>query len=491
MPESPKNILADTTELSLGAKRIGLWLGPAIFLIIYFFIAPAGIPPAAVTVMAITAWVAIWWVTEPIPLAATSLIPIILFPLMGVLKLGETTASYGQPIVFLYIGGFLIAIAIEKTGLQRRIAVHIIRSMGTRLSMIILGFMISTAFLSMWISNTATAIMMLPIGMAIITATSDDGGEHQAHFRKALMLAIAYAASIGGLATLIGTPPNLVFAGVVRDTYHIDITFTQWFEIGFPITVLLLIISWWYLVRVGFPLGHARLAGGKEEMNSRLSLSGRMSSDEKKVAIVFVSVAVAWIIRSFILEKIIPGIDDTIIAMLGGVVLFLIPSGEGKNKKLINWEDAGKLPWGIVLLFGGGLALAEAFEKTGLAQWIGQNMSALAGLGVFVTILLVVALVNFLTEFTSNLATVTMILPVIAPIAVSAGVHPFMLMVGATLAASCGFMMPAGTPPNAIAFGSGYLSIKDMVKTGFWLNIASIIIITCVVYFLLGPMWGI
>jgi sodium-dependent dicarboxylate transporter 2/3/5 len=244
-------------------------------------------------------------------------------------------------------------------------------------------------------------------------------------------------------------------------------------------------------VRVGFPLGHARLAGGKEEMNRRLSLSGSMSSDEKKVAIVFVSVAVAWIIRSFILEKIIPGIDDTIIAMLGGVILFLIPSGEGKNNKLINWEDAGKLPWGIVLLFGGGLALAEAFEKTGLAQWIGQNMSVLAGLGVFVTILLVVALVNFLTEFTSNLATVTMILPVIAPIAVSAGVHPFMLMVGATLAASCGFMMPAGTPPNAIAFGSGYLSIKDMVKSGFWLNIASIIIITCVVYFLLGPLWGI
>jgi solute carrier family 13 (sodium-dependent dicarboxylate transporter), member 2/3/5 len=491
MPESPKNILADTTDLSLGAKRIGLWLGPAMFLIIYFFIAPAGMPTAAITVMAITAWIAIWWVTEPIPLAATSLIPIILFPLMGVLKLGETTASYGQPIVFLYIGGFLIAIAIEKTGLQRRIAVHIIRSMGTRLSMIILGFMISTAFLSMWISNTATAIMMLPIGMAIITATSDDGGEHQTHFRKALMLAIAYAASIGGLGTIIGTPPNLVLAGVIRDTYHTEVTFVQWFEIGFPITVLLLIISWWYLVRVGFPLGHARLAGGKEEMNRRLSLSGSMSADEKKVAIVFVSVAVAWIIRSFILEKIIPGIDDTIIAMLGGVILFLLPSGKGKNNKLINWEDAGKLPWGIVLLFGGGLALAEAFEKTGLAQWIGQNMSALAGLGAFTVILLVVMLVNFLTEFTSNLATVTMILPVIAPIAVSVGVHPYILMMGATLAASCGFMMPAGTPPNAIAFGSGYLSIKDMVKSGFWLNIASIIIITCVVYFLLGPLWGI
>ncbi len=482
---------AEPTELSLGAKRIGLWLGPALFLIIYFFVAPSDMPRAAITVLAITAWIATWWVTEPIPLAVTSLLPIILFPLMGVLKLGQTTASYGQPIVFLYIGGFLIAIAIEKTGLQRRIALAIIRSMGTRLSMIILGFMIATAILSMWISNTATAIMMLPIGMAIITATADDGGEHQAHFRKALMLAIAYASSIGGLATLIGTPPNLVFAGVVRDTYHVDITFTQWFAVGFPIAILLLLFSWLYLVRVGFPLGHARLAGGKEEMNRRLTQSGMMSAAEKKVAVVFVSVATGWIIRSFILQKIIPGIDDTIIAMVGGVILFLIPSGEGKNKKLINWDDAGKLPWGIVLLFGGGLALAEAFEKTGLAQWIGQNMSVLASLGVFVTILLLVTLVNFLTEVTSNLATVTMILPVIAPIAVSAGVHPFMLMVGATLAASCGFMMPAATPPNAIVFGSGYLSIKDMVKTGFWLNIASILVITSFVYFLLGPMWGI
>ena len=486
-----KNLLSNSTDLTRSVQKIGLWLGPVLFLIIYFLAAPAGMPKQAVIVMGITAWIAIWWITEPIPLAATSLLPIILFPLMGVLKLGETTASYGQPIVFLYIGGFLIAIAIEKTGLQRRIAINIIRSMGTRLSMIILGFMISTAFISMWISNTATAIMMLPIGMAIITATSDGNGEHREHFRKALMLAIAYASSIGGLGTIIGTPPNLVLAGVIRDTYHTEVTFLQWFSIGFPVTVLLLIISWWYLVRIGFPLGHARLVGGKEEMDQRLTQSGPMSSAEKKVAIIFLCVAVAWIIRSFILEKIIPGIDDTIIAMAGGVILFLIPSGEEKNKKLINWEDATRLPWGIVLLFGGGLALAEAFEQSGLAQWIGENMSALSGLGAFAVILLVVTLVNFLTEFTSNLATVTMILPVIAPVAISVGVHPFILMMAATLAASCRFMMPAGTPPNAIAFGSGYLSIWDMVKTGFWLNIASIIIITCVVYFFLGTMWGI
>jgi len=483
--------LALLSELTNSTKWIGFWAGPLCFFSIYFFVRPQGMPPDAIAVSAITVWIAIWWITEAIPLAATSLLPIILFPLMGVLPIGTTTASYGDPIVFLYIGGFLIAIAIEKTGLHKRLALNIIRSMGTKLNMIILGFMISTAFISMWISNTATAIMMLPIGLAIVTATGVDEELHQLHFRKALMLAIAYAASIGGLGTIIGTPPNLVFAGVVKEMYSDEITFIQWFGVGFPITVLLLFISWWFLTRVGFPLGNLRLAGGKAELDQQLSNAGKISSPEKIVAVVFVSVAIAWIIRSFVLQKFIPGIDDTIIAMAGGLVLFLLPSGTQDGKRLINWEDAAKLPWGIVLLFGGGLALAEAFESSGLAHWIGTNLTGLAGIGVFATILIVVALVNFLTEFTSNLATATMILPVLAPIAVSTGVHPYMLMVAATLAASCGFMMPAGTPPNAIAFGSGYLSIWEMVKTGFWLNIASIIIITCVVYFLLGPLWGI
>ncbi len=486
-----KNQLPHSTDFAMVVKRIGIWLGPALFFIIYFFASPAGMPHQAVIVMAITAWIATWWITEPVPLPVTSLLPIILFPLMGITKLGATTASYGQPIIFLFIGGFLLAIAIEKTGLHKRIALKIIRSMGTKLSMIILGFMISTAFISMWISNTATAIMMLPIGLAIITVTSTDEAVHLDRFRKALMLAIAYAASIGGLATIIGTPPNLVFVGVVKDMYDAEISFTQWSCIGLPITIVLLFVCWWYLVRIGFPLGNARLAGGKEEMNNRLSAAGPMSSAEKKVAVVFVVVAIAWVIRSFVLEKIIPGIDDTIIAMTGGVILFLIPSGDEKNDNLLTWEDSIKLPWGIILLFGGGLALADAFQTSGLAAWIGQNMSAFAGLGFFLTLLLVVTIVTFLTEFTSNLATVTMVLPVIAPIAVSAGVHPYMLMVGATLAASCGFMMPAGTPPNAIAFGSGYLSIWDMVKAGFWLDVASIIVITCVIYFFLGPMWGI
>jgi sodium-dependent dicarboxylate transporter 2/3/5 len=479
-----------STDLAAVVSRIGFWLGPILFVVIYFFVNPKGMPEPAITVMAVTSWIAIWWITEPVPLPVTSLLPIILFPLLGVTKLGATTSSYAEPIIFLFIGGFLIAIAIEKTGLHKRIALNIIRRMGTKLNMIVLGFMISTAFISMWISNTATAIMMLPIGLAIVAVTTTEDDVFRDRFRKSLMLAIAYSASIGGLATIIGTPPNLVFIGVVRDLYQTDITFIQWFYIGFPISVLLLFASWWYLVNIGFPLGNTRLSGGPGALDKHLEEVGNMSAAEKRVAIVFVCVAVAWIIRSFILEKIIPGIDDTIISVAGGMSLFLIPSGDDKNK-LLTWADSTKLPWGIILLFGGGLALADAFESSGLAAWIGDDISAFAGMGLFLVLLLVVALVTFLTEFTSNLAVVTMLLPVIAPVAVSAGVHPYVLMVGCTLAASCGFMMPAGTPPNAIAFGSGYLSIWDMVKAGFWLDLISITIITVIIYFLIGPAWGI
>lgn len=481
--------IAQFTRLTSSAKKLGLWLGPLLFLTFYYFVKPEGMPPQAISVTAITLLIAVWWVTEAIPLPVTSLLPIILFPLLGVLEIGQTTEAYGEPIVFLYIGGFLIAIAIEKTGLHQRIALSIIRSMGNKLSMIVLGFMLATGFLSMWISNTATAIMMLPIGLAVITVSTQGGTNPD--FPKSVMLAIAYAASIGGLATLIGTPPNIVFAGIMRDMYQTDITFTQWFMIGFPVTVLLLLVSWWYLTRLSFPLGKERIAGGHDIFHEKLSLHKTMSSGERTVAIVFFIVALAWITRSFLLEKIIPGIDDTIIAMTGGIVLFLFPSGKKDNKQLLNWDDAIKLPWGIILLFGGGLALAKAFEVSGLAAWIGSNMTGLSFMGTFAIIFLLVAIVNFLTEFTSNLATVTMILPVLAPMAASAGMHPFFLMVAATLAASCGFMMPAGTPPNAIAFSSGYLSIWDMVKNGFWLNLASVFIITFVIYFLLGPLWGI
>lgn len=469
--------------------RIGFWAGPLLFLFLWLGVHPAGMSQEAIAVMAVTVWISVWWISESVPLPVTSLLPIILFPLLKVSAIGDTTSAYGHPLVFLYIGGFLLAIAIEKTGLHNRIAINIIRSMGVKLHMIILGFMISTAFLSMWISNTATAVMMLPIGLAIIKVAAGTENEYTTRFNKALMLAIAYAASIGGVATLIGTPPNLVLAGVIRDMYQTEISFLQWFMIGFPLAVVLLIICWFYLTRIGFPLGQQILHGGHEEMNKRHAGLGIMSWAEKSVTVVFVTIALAWICRSFILQKFIPGIDDTIIAIAGGIILFLLPAGNGKGKGILVWEDATKLPWGIILLFGGGMALADAFESSGLALWIGGQMTGLSVLGVFLVVLLVVAIVNFLTEFTSNLATVTMILPVLAPIAVSAGIHPFMLMVAATMAASCGFMMPAGTPPNAIAFGSGYLRITDMIKAGFIMNVISILLITVLTYFLLENMW--
>jgi sodium-dependent dicarboxylate transporter 2/3/5 len=484
--EKPQRATNSSGEI---ARRIGFWAGPLLFLLVLLWAHPDAMSREAVVVMAATVWISVWWITEAVPLPVTSLLPIILFPLLKVSSIGDTTSAYGHPLVFLYIGGFLLAIAIEKTGLHNRIAINIIRGMGIKLHMIILGFMISTGFLSMWISNTATAVMMLPIGLAIIKVASGNQGETTSRFNKALMLAIAYGASIGGVATLIGTPPNLVFAGVVRDMYNMEISFLQWFMVGFPLAVVLLVICWLYLTRIGYPLGQATLHGGKEEMDKRHAGLGIMSDAEKRVTVVFIAVALAWICRSFLLEKIIPGLDDTIIAMIGGVILFLIPSGQNKKSGILDWGDAAKLPWGIILLFGGGMALAEAFESSGLALWIGGRMTGLSILGVFLVILLVVAIVNFLTEFTSNLATVTMILPVLAPIAVSAGIPPLMLMVAATMAASCGFMMPAGTPPNAIAFGSGYLRIIDMIRTGFIMNLMAIVLITLLVYFFLEKLW--
>jgi sodium-dependent dicarboxylate transporter 2/3/5 len=470
-------------------QRLAFLAGPLLFFLILVWLHPASMSPEAVKVMAVTAWIATWWITEAVPLPVTSLIPIVLFPLLGVMKIDVATTAYGHPLVFLYIGGFLLAIAIEKTGLHERIALSIIRRMGTKLNMIVLGFMLATGFLSMWISNTATAVMMLPIGLAILTVVSTDAGEYFSKFSKALMLAIAYAASIGGVATLIGTPPNVVFAGVVKDTLQTEVTFMQWFSVGFPFALLLLIFAWWYLTHVAFPLHKASLSAKDSTMADRMTARRPMSANEIKVSVVFVLMAVAWITRSFVLQKFIPGLDDTIIAMVGGIALFLIPSGKASLKGILNWDDAIRLPWGIILLFGGGLALAEAFESSGLDIWIGDSLKGYSMLGRFLIILLIVAIVNFLTEFTSNLATVTMILPILAPIAIASGVEPLTLMTAATFAASCGFMMPAGTPPNAIAFGSGYLKIGDMIKTGLILNLVSIVAISLVMYFLLERVW--
>ena len=479
----------------MNSKKIGLYLGPVLFILTRFFLEPEGLSDQANAVLASTLWIAIWWITEAIPIAATSLLPIILFPLSGALPLAETTSSFGHRFVFLYLGGFILALAIQKWNLHKRIALNIIRLVGTNVQKIILGFMVATAFLSMWISNTATAVMMLPIGIAIIKQMKDlknTSEDENLIFGKALMLSIAYSASIGGIATLIGTPPNLVFAGIIQETYNIEISFLKWFQFGLPISILLLAISWVYLTKVAFKFKQNEFNEGKEEINRQLEELGPISYEEKIVLSVFVLTGLAWILRTYLLNKFIPNLDDSIIALISGISLFLFQANnqEGKNEKIMNWEDAVKLPWGILLLFGGGLAIAQGFQSSGLANWIAENLTQLNGSSLFIILLVVITAVNFLTEITSNLATTAMLLPILAPTAVILGVHPYLLMVGATLAASCAFMLPVATPPNAVVFGSNYLKISDMVRVGILMNFISIIIIFIMVYFILPVLWN-
>ena len=478
--------------MTINSKNIGLISGPLAFLVVLFLFNPEGLNPRANAILASTIWIAIWWITEAIPIAVTALLPIILFPLTGGLELTETTASFGHKYVFLYVGGFIIAIAIQKWNLHKRIALNIINLIGTNIVNIILGFMIATAFMSMWISNTATSVMMLPIAIAIVAQLSDnpDTVENEnLNFGKALMLAIAYSASIGGIATLIGTPPNLVLAGVVEETFGYEITFAKWFQFGFPISLILLFLCWKYLTSFAFKFKQKTFPGGREEISKQLNALGKISYEEKLVAVVFAITALAWISRSFLLNSIIPAIDDTIIALISALVIFLLPT-KNKERRLLNWEEAVKLPWGILLLFGGGMALAAGFKESGLALWIGNQMTLLDGVSLLLLVFILIASVNFLTEITSNLATTAMLLPILYPMSMTIDVHPFILMVSATVAASCAFMLPVATPPNAVVFGSGYLKIPDMVRVGIWMNLLSIILLTLFIFFLLPFLWN-
>ncbi|MGB8704586.1 MAG: DASS family sodium-coupled anion symporter [Gillisia sp.] len=478
--------------MAKSVKFFTLLLGPALFIILEILGAPSSMPALAFHVLCVTLWMAVWWITEAVPIAVTALLPIVLFPLTGALSIENTTAAYGHKYVFLYLGGFILAVSIEKWNLHKRIALNIINVIGSDINRIIMGFMIATAFLSMWISNTATTVMMLPIGTAIISQLQNNPATQQNEnkiFGKALMLGIAYSASIGGMATLIGTPPNLVFAGIVQQLYGIEITFTQWIIIGFPVSILLLIICWKYLTGFAFKFQQKQFPGGKNEIERLLKELGKMSLEEKRVLIIFVLTAFCWISRSFLLESILPGIDDTIIAITAAIVLFTVPSSI-KGKKLLAWKEAVDIPWGIIILFGGGMALAKGFGDSGLAEWIGKQLISLENLPLFLLVLVLVASVNFLTEVTSNLATTAMLLPILAPMAMGLEIHPYILLISATLAASCAFMLPVATPPNAVVFGSGYLHIPDMIKTGFWMNLFSIIIITLLVYFILPMLWN-
>ncbi|MGG1240267.1 DASS family sodium-coupled anion symporter [Bacillus sonorensis] len=478
-------------------QKIGLLLGPALFFAVILFFFPEGLSHEGRMVLATTLWVAAWWITEAVPIPAASLLPIVLLPLTGALEGSVVTASYGDPIVFLFLGGFLIALAMERWNLHKRIALHIISVVGTSTSRIVLGFMAATGFLSMWVSNTAAVMMMLPIGTAIIYQVSDvmkaerkDLAAEKEKFSKALIFGIGYAGTIGGLGTLIGTPPNLILAASFKTLYGVEISFGGWMAFAVPVVVILLLAVWLYLTKVAHPIQMKQLPGGKELIQAEKRKLGKISFEESMVLLIFSFAAFMWVTRTFLWDGKIPGIDDTMIAIFAASLLFLIPS-MNKGGRILDWNVSKDLPWGILLLFGGGLALAAGFKETGLAEWIGGRLTVLDGFHFVVIVIVSTALVLFLTEITSNTATATMILPVLASLALALNVHPFALMVPAAMAANCAFMLPVGTPPNAIIFASGKLKISEMVKTGFVINIFTLILIIGAVFYILPHLWGV
>jgi sodium-dependent dicarboxylate transporter 2/3/5 len=487
-PEGPPT----ETEPSRLRERIGLLLGPLLLTILLLLPAPEGMSEQGWKTTAVGALMATWWISEAIPIAATALIPLVLFPLLGILPIGDTAPAYANPLIFLFLGGFVIALAMERWNLHRRIALAVVRVMGVKPKRLVLGFMVATAFLSMWVSNTATAVMMVPIALSVVHlvrpgAEYGEGQPLDFNFAISLMLGVAYAASIGGLATLIGTPPNALLAGFMLETYGIEIGFAQWMVVGVPLTVVALPLSWLVLTSFVYPIRIREIPGGRETIDREYRALGPISTAEKAVAAVFVATAALWVTRP-LLEETIPGIHDTVIAIAAALVLFLIPVGGGEHA--MNWETAEKLPWGVLLLFGGGLALADAVKESGLAEWIGGSVGGL-GWSVFAMILAVTTIIVFLTELTSNTATAAAFLPLVASIAVGLGEDPFLLAVPAALAASCAFMMPVATPPNAIVFGSGYVTVPQMARAGLWLNVLFIALITALVYGLIPLVFGV
>ncbi len=443
--------------------------------------------PPARTVLASSFLMAYLWITEALPIPVTSLFPLVLFPLLGVMKAREASLPYANPNIFLFIGGFFIARAMEVHNLHRRIALNLLRFLGFRPRTLVLSMMIATAFLSMFISNTATTMMMLPIVLSILHGVDDE------NFARALLLGVAYAASIGGVGTLIGTPPNLVLAGQLREIFNVDLSFVAWLRTGLPVVLLFLPFTWWVLTGWLFPVQNRESERERAIIQEAWSRLGAMRMEEKQVLAVFVFVAVLWVFRKDLTlgSWTLPGwahllgvqktVHDATVAILGAVLLFFLP--DRKGNPLLSWEEAVRIPWGIVLLFGGGFSLAHAFQISGLAQWMGTRLHGLGALPYPVLILMVALFTTFLTELTSNTATATVLLPILA--AVAEGIHqpPLPVMVAATLAASFAFMLPVATPPNAIVFGSGRLRVSDMARTGLVLNIAGSLLITLVVVF--------
>lgn len=477
-------------------QLIGLLLGPLLFVLTLLFLQTEGLDQNGIFVVAAALWIATWWVTEAIPIPATSLLPLVLFPMGGIMTNQDTASFYGDDIVFLFLGGFLLAVAMEKWNLHTRIALSIIKAIGTTTATILLGFMISTALLSMFVSNTAAVMIMIPIGLAIIkeahSLSTPSVQEDVKIFEKSLVLAIGYAGTIGGLGTLIGTPPLIILAGQMKQIFDVEMNFAQWMLVGVPVVIVLLALAWAYMNFFQFKHGMNQLPGGRKIIVDELDKLGKITKEEKWVLAVFILAASLWILRGFFFDQFAftELLGDGSIAMFAAVLLFIIPS-KRQNGRVLDWGVAKDLPWGVLLLFGGGLALAGSIVETGVDQWIGEMLSGVGGMPLILMIAIVALLILFLTEFTSNTATATMILPVLAGLAIALDVHPLALMVPAAMAANCAFMLPVGTPPNAIVFGTGKVTIGEMMKAGFGLNILAALMIIIVVYLWVPVVYGI
>lgn len=466
-------------------QTVGLILGPLLALSILLSNPPGDLSVAAWRTAAMALLMAVWWATEAVPIAVTALLPLVAFPLLGIADMQTTSSPYANKVIYLFLGGFIVAFAMQRWNLHRRIALTILQHAGGNGRSLIGGFMIASALLSMWVMNTSTTMMMLPIAVSIIGVIHstvgglDDRARHD--FQYALLLGIAYASSIGGMATLVGTVPNALLAAFMLESYGTTIDFSSWMMVGIPMSALLLPLAWLSLTRWVFRVDFKTSGEGRATLRAMKDDMGTISIPEQRVGIVFVVLALAWIFRPLLIQLPgLSGLDDSGIAMAGAVALFLIPSGDRNDPFLIRWVHVEKLPWSILLLFGGGLSLAGAFSNTGLAAWLGTSLNAFGALPIALLVMLVAALIIFLTELTSNIATTATFLPVVGAIAIEAGIDPVVLAVPVTFAASCAFMLPVATPPNAIVFGSGLLTIPKMVRAGFALNLIGIALVTLV-----------
>ena len=487
--QSPGELAPAQSESTVRRRWIGFGGGVILAVLVYLLL-PAHLAHPAKLTAATAVLMGLWWMTEAIPIPATALVPLVVFPLLVPdVKVSDVGASYGRDIIFLFMGGFLLALAMERWNLHRRIALLVVRAMGTSSTRVIAGFMLATGFLSMWVSNTATAVMMVPIGVSVLALAGTFSGQQRgagedqfkqqvrnSNFGTALMLGIAYAASIGSLATIIGTPPNALLVGYLRDAHNITIGFGQWMLVGLPLAAVLLVFAWLILAKWIFKPEIDKIPGGSELFRDELEKLGGTSSGERRVAVIFALAAISWISVPLLFER--PPISDAGIAVAAGLLLFIVPAGSKIGVRLLDWATATQLPWGVLLLFGGGLALSSQFTSSGLTEWIGEQAQRVEGLAILLLVALITIVVIFLTELTSNTATAATFLPVLGGVAVGIGQNPLLLTIPVALAATSAFMLPVATPPNAIVFGTGYVKVGEMVKGGIWLNLVAIVLIT-------------